>query len=64
MGANGKINRDCTKLAVLASCPLKRGGLKPSFHCILYQRTSYELFNNNSPRAVLTSQSTSQPGRT
>ena len=33
MGANGIINRDWTKPAVLASCPLKRGGLKPGFHC-------------------------------
>ena len=40
MGANGKINRDCTKLAVLASCPLKRGGLKPSLHCIFFSKTS------------------------
>ena len=38
-GANGKIYRDCTKLAVLASCPLKRGGLKPSFHCMNIVRT-------------------------
>ena len=33
MGGNSKINRDCTNLAVLASCSVKRGGLKPSFHC-------------------------------
>ena len=37
MEANGKINRDCTKLAVLASCPLKRAGLELSLQCTFFK---------------------------
>ena len=42
MGANGKIKRDCTKLAALARCPLKRGGLKQSFHCTYISKFTHD----------------------
>ena len=42
MDANGKIKHDCTKLAVLTRCPLKRGGLKPSFHCAYISKFTHD----------------------